>query len=108
MWADLSKRPYIIAGSIALLGLIPLAVTSTRGWRRRLGRGWLTLHRLIYAILPTALLHLWWLTKDGYGEVLVYAAIFAALMAERWWRVWRTRVWTLGPVVAAIIGGRER
>lgn len=80
---DLTERTYITAGFAALVLLIPLAVTSTDGFRRRLGARWRSLHRLIYPIAALALLHLFWLTKDGYAEPLVYALWYAALMLER-------------------------
>jgi methionine sulfoxide reductase heme-binding subunit len=80
---DLTRRTYLIAGATGLLALIPLAVTSTRGWQRRLGRRWRTLHRLVYVACGLGLAHLWWLTKDGYGEVLAYTVVYLLLMAER-------------------------
>lgn len=80
---DLVERTYITVGFLALLGLVPLAVTSTAGWRRRLGRRWQKLHRLIYPIAGLGLLHYFWLTKDGYAEGVLYLAIFAGLMIER-------------------------
>ncbi len=80
---DLGERTYITAGALALLALLPLAITSTRGWQRRLGRRWRALHRLVFAAAALGLLHLFWLTKDGYGEVLAYLVIFLILMLER-------------------------
>lgn len=82
---DLVDRRYITVGFLALLLLVPLAVTSTRGWQRRLGRRWKRLHRLIYLIIPLALLHLFWLTKDEYSEAVLLSACYLALMAERGW-----------------------
>jgi sulfoxide reductase heme-binding subunit YedZ len=80
---DLVERTYITVGFLALVGLIPLAVTSTVGWRRRLGRRWQQLHRLIYPIMGLALLHYFWLTRDGYGEGALYLVLFLGLMLER-------------------------
>lgn len=80
---DFVERSYITAGLWAFLLLIPLAVTSTRGWQRRLGRNWKQVHQLIYFAVGLGLVHLVWLTKDGYGEVLVYIVLFALLMVER-------------------------
>ena len=80
---DLTRRPYIVLGSLALLGLIPLAVTSTNGWRRRLGSFWPRLHALIYVITPLAVAHLWWLRKDGYVDAFVYTVWLAVLLVER-------------------------
>jgi len=80
---DLTERRYITVGFLGLLLLLPLALTSTRGWQRRLGRRWKTLHRLIYVIAVLGLLHLFWLTKDGYAEPLLMLVIFLGLMLER-------------------------
>ncbi|MEZ5549831.1 MAG: protein-methionine-sulfoxide reductase heme-binding subunit MsrQ [Pseudomonadales bacterium] len=80
---DLTERTYIIAGFLALALLIPLAITSTNGWQRRLKLRWRNLHQLIYPICGLALLHLWWLTKDGYGEPIAYLLIYLILIADR-------------------------
>ena len=77
---DFSERTYITAGIVAALCLVPMAITSTLGWRRRLGTGWIKLHRLIYPALGAAVLHVWWLTRDGFGEPLLYVVWFAALV----------------------------
>jgi sulfoxide reductase heme-binding subunit YedZ len=81
--ADIVKRPYITIGMAALLLLIPLAVTSTNGMMRRLGRRWTKLHRLVYVVAALALWHFWWQVKADIREPLVYVAIFTALMAWR-------------------------
>ncbi len=81
--ADILKRPYITIGMLALLLLVPLAVTSTNGMMRRLGRRWTTLHRLIYPVTALALWHFWWQVKADIREPLLYVAIFAVLMAWR-------------------------
>jgi methionine sulfoxide reductase heme-binding subunit len=81
--ADIVKRPYITIGMLALLLLIPLAVTSTNGMMRRLGRRWTKLHRLVYVIAGLGLWHFWWQVKKDIREPLLYVAIFAALMAFR-------------------------
>ncbi len=80
---DLVRRPYITVGALAFALLVPLAWTSTRGWQRRLGRRWQRLHRLVYAAMALGLLHLFWLTKDGFLDVSLYALVFALLVAER-------------------------
>lgn len=81
---DLTERTYITVGFLGWILLLPLAVTSTRGWQRRLGVRWKKLHRLVYVAVVAACVHYWWLTKDGYGEVVVYCVITAALLLERW------------------------
>ncbi len=80
---DLTKRPYIVVGFVALLLLVPLAVTSTRGWIKRLGRHWLTLHRTVYLIAILAVLHFLWLVKADTLEPLIDAAVLAVLLAFR-------------------------
>jgi sulfoxide reductase heme-binding subunit YedZ len=87
--ADIAKRPFITAGMAAFLLMVPLAVTSTRGWIRRLGRRWQTLHRLVYASAIAACLHFVWKVKVVFGEPVYYAAFLAALLAFR--LVWRLR-----------------
>ena len=80
---DISERPYIIVGALALLGLLPLALTSNRYSQRRMGIRWRQLHRLVYVILGLALLHMLWVVRSDIGEWLVYAASGVALMLLR-------------------------
>lgn len=93
-WAQIAeeivKRPYITVGFAAWLLLVPLAVTSTQGWMRRLGRRWSKLHKLIYLIAILAVLHFWWIVKSDIREPLLYAVILATLLGWRAWRAWRT------------------
>ena len=88
--ADLVKRPYITLGFTALMMLLALAVTSTNGWMRRLGRRWQRLHRLIYVITALGVWHYWWQVKKDIREPLVYAGLAAVLLGWRWWRQRRT------------------
>lgn len=88
---DLTERSYIIAGAVAVLALLPLALTSTRRWQRRLRRRWVQLHRLVFLAMGAALVHLLWLTRDGYGEPLLYLALFIGLLAERIFSARRAR-----------------
>jgi len=81
--ADIAKRPYITVGFSAFLLLVPLALTSTRGMMRRLGRRWVKLHRLIYLIAPLAVLHFLWQVKADTREPLIYAAILFVLLVIR-------------------------
>jgi sulfoxide reductase heme-binding subunit YedZ len=87
--ADIVKRPFITAGMAAFLFMLPLAVTSTKGWIRRLGRRWQTLHRLIYVSALAASLHFIWKVKVVIGEPVYYAAILGVLLAFR--LLWRFR-----------------
>jgi len=88
--ADIAKRPYITVGFTALLLLLPLAITSTRKWMRRLGSRWHRLHQLIYPAAVLGCLHFWWQVKADWREPLAYALALAALLAWRWRRA-RTR-----------------
>lgn len=81
--SELSKRPYIIVGFTAFVLLVPLAITSTKQWQRRLKRHWLTLHKLVYLIAILALVHFIWLKKLGIFAVWPYALILLILFAER-------------------------
>lgn len=80
---DIMKRPYITVGFTAFVLLIPLAVTSTRGMIRRLGRRWQQLHRLIYLSGALGVLHFYWKVKADTREPLIFASILALLFALR-------------------------
>ena len=80
---DVVEHPYVTAGFTAFLLLVPLALTSTQGMIRRLGKRWLKLHRLVYAAAALAVLHFVWLVKKDLTEPLVYAAVLALLLAFR-------------------------
>ena len=84
VFEDIAKRPYITVGFLAWLLLVPLALTSTQGWMRRLGRRWGLLHRLVYAIGVLAVLHFWWVVKADVREPALYAAVLTVLLG---WRV---------------------
>ena len=83
IWRDVGERRSMIAGFAALLALIPLALTSTRGWQRRLGSGWRMLHRLVYVALPLSVLHVFWLERDFIRTPVLYALIVGGLLALR-------------------------
>ena len=90
IWEDVIKRPYITVGFLAFVFLIPLAITSTKGMMRRLGRNWQRLHRLIYPIGILAVLHFLWLVKaNNVLEPLIYAAILILLLGFRLWFYYR-------------------
>ena len=81
---DVYKRPFITAGFTAFVLMLPLALTSTRGWIRRLGgKRWQGLHRLIYFSALAGVIHFLWLVKRVTIRPQTYAAIFAALMFAR-------------------------
>lgn len=84
--ADIAKRPFITAGMAAFALMVPLAVTSTRGWIRRLGRRWQLLHRLVYGSAIAAVVHYLWKVKADSTLPLRYAALLAVLLGLRvWW-----------------------
>ena len=80
---DIIKRPFITIGFIALLLLTALAITSTNGFRRRMGRHWQTLHNTVYLIAVLGVWHYWWQVKKDITEPLIYAAILAVLLGYR-------------------------
>ena len=85
---DLLKRPYITIGMLALLLMLPLAITSTKGWIKRLGKSWGKLHRLIYVVAILGLIHFFLAVKLDWREPLVYTLVVAALLG---WRVVENR-----------------
>ena len=83
LWDDISQKPYAIAGFAATLGLIPLTVTSTRGWMRRLGRDWKRLHRIVYGVAFAAWIHVVWQVRSDYTEAVVFGLILLVLALLR-------------------------
>jgi sulfoxide reductase heme-binding subunit YedZ len=80
---DVAKRPFITMGTLAFALMIPLALTSTRGWIRRLGRRWQLLHRLVYISGIAAAIHYLWKVKVAIGSPVYYAIVIAILLAFR-------------------------
>jgi methionine sulfoxide reductase heme-binding subunit len=90
MWKDVAKRPFITAGFTGLLMLIPLAITSTAGWIRRLGgRRWQLLHRAIYFAAVCGVVHFYWLVKSDIRKPVFYGVLVAILL------LWRAADWLL-------------
>jgi sulfoxide reductase heme-binding subunit YedZ len=83
IWSDLSERPYIVAGTVAFLILLPLAVTSNRRMVKRLGARWLRLHRWVYIAGTAAVVHYVWLAKGDLIEPIVYLVLLLALLSYR-------------------------
>ena len=85
MLLDVLERPFVTAGFLAFLLMLPLAATSTQAMVRRLGSRWQALHRLVYLIAPLAVLHFWWhkAGKNDFGEPAFYGAVVALLLAAR-------------------------
>ena len=80
---DILKRPFITVGITAWILLLPLAVTSTNGMMRRLGRRWKRLHRSVYLIAILGVLHFIWLVKADLREPLIYAGLLVVLLGYR-------------------------
>lgn len=90
MLDDVVKRPYITVGFAGFVLLIPLAITSTAGWIRRLGgKRWQLLHRLIYLTAILGVIHFYWLVKSNHREPLEYAFLMGALL------LWRVGAWVI-------------
>jgi len=84
MGKDVLKRPFITAGMTGLALMVPLAITSTAGWVRRLGfKRWQALHRLVYVSATAGVIHYYWLVKSDIRLPLLYAGILAVLLGFR-------------------------
>ena len=80
---DIVERPFIMSGFAAWLLLIPLAITSTRRWIRRMGRRWVKLHRLVYVAGALGVLHFYWKVKADTREPLIFAVVLLVLLLLR-------------------------
>lgn len=98
---DIAKRPYITVGFTALVLLIPLAVTSTKGWIRRIGgKRWSALHRLVYVAAALGVLHYLWLVKGDQPKPVWHGLVLVGLLLFRVWDG-RGRVLQLRPAPRA-------
>jgi len=89
---DLTERPFITIGFTALLLLTAMALTSTNGMRRRLGKTWNRLHYSAYAVGVLGVWHYWWQVKKDASDAWIYAMILAVLLGYRlWWKRFRNR-----------------
>src|SRR5262245_62015974 len=79
----MAEKRYVLVGFSAFLLLLPLAITSTKGWQRRLGKRWKKLHRLVYLAAPLVIVHFYWLVKADVREPLLFGAVVAALLLLR-------------------------
>jgi methionine sulfoxide reductase heme-binding subunit len=83
---DIVKHPWVLVGFTAFLCLLPLAITSTKGWVRRLGgKRWQRLHRLVYVAAFAGVLHYFWLVKKDVQLPLAYGAVLLVLLGSRVW-----------------------
>jgi len=89
IWEDLAERPYILAGTVAFLLLLPLAITSTRKMVSRLGRRWTLLHRGVYLASTAAVIHYVWLAKGDLIEPFVYLGLLMLLLGYRFVNILR-------------------
>jgi sulfoxide reductase heme-binding subunit YedZ len=90
---ELTKRPYVIVGSVALLLMLPLGVTSTRSWQRRLRVRWVQLHKMIYPLSLLVLLHFTWVKKLGINAIWPYALLLFLLLGLRlWWFLQQSKI----------------
>jgi sulfoxide reductase heme-binding subunit YedZ len=80
---DVAKRPYITVGFAGLLLLAALALTSTRGWIRRLGKRWVGLHALVYVVALAGVVHFTWSQKADVSRPRRYGAVIVLLLAAR-------------------------
>ena len=88
MWKDVYKRPFITVGFLGFVLLIPLALTSTAGWIRRLGgRRWQIIHRAIYVTAIAGVIHYYWLVKSDVRKPLFYGVLVGLLL------IWRLGDW---------------
>lgn len=96
--ADVWQRPFIAVGMLAFFLLIPLAVTSTNGWVRRLGgKNWARLHRAAYAVAVLGLVHFFWIQKSDYTYPVLFALVLAFLLGYRIYAAVRKRADRLAP-----------
>jgi sulfoxide reductase heme-binding subunit YedZ len=80
---DIIKRPYVTAGFTSLVLMVPLAITSTSGMIRRLGRRWQQLHRLVYVVAIAGVIHFYWLVKADIRRPVTYGSVLALLLGYR-------------------------
>lgn len=83
LFQELSERPYIIMGALAVLLLIPLVVTSTKGMQRRLGKSWKMLHRLVFVISILVMGHIVWMIRADYLDAIVFGILLSVALIER-------------------------
>jgi methionine sulfoxide reductase heme-binding subunit len=103
MWKDVQKRRFITVGFAGFVLMIPLAITSTAGWIRRLGgKRWQMLHRAIYFSAIAGVIHYYWLVKSDTRKPLQYAFVVGILLA------WRLGAWLYGKKQRPAAGGISR
>ena len=92
IWRDIIERPFITIGMVSVVLLTPLAITSTKGWIRRLGKNWKHLHKLVYLIAILGVIHFFWMVKLDISEPTLYAIVLALLLSERVFNTIRSKM----------------
>ncbi|KAA0888594.1 sulfite oxidase heme-binding subunit YedZ [Pusillimonas sp. ANT_WB101] len=105
MWQDTVQRTFITVGMVAFVMLLPLALTSTHGWMRRLGPLWQRLHRSVYLIAALSVWHFWLVRagKNDFVEPYTYGAVLAVLLALRLVYVIRRRLATAAAAPVRVV-----
>ncbi|WP_136681556.1 protein-methionine-sulfoxide reductase heme-binding subunit MsrQ [Neptunomonas sp. XY-337] len=80
---EITERPFIIVGMLSLLGLVPLAATSTKKMQKRLGKRWSRLHKTVYSISLLVLLHIVWMVRASYFDAIVFGVFLLVALGER-------------------------
>ena len=106
---DIAMRPFITVGFTAFVLMIPLAITSTTGWIRRMGgKKWAALHRLVYATGILGVVHYWWLVKADIHRPETYASIVAVLLGVRVYYTFKKSRSTVRPSVSRSASALDR
>lgn len=98
IWLELAEKRYVLVGFAAFLILLPLALTSTKGWQRRLGKLWKRLHKWVYLAGVLVIFHYVWVQKSDIREPIIWGAILGLLLVlripvvRRWIVGWRSRL----------------
>jgi sulfoxide reductase heme-binding subunit YedZ len=105
---DIVKHPWVLVGFAGFLCLVPLAITSTTGWVRRLGgKRWQRLHRLVYVAAAAGVLHYFWLVKKDVQAPLLYGAVLLLLLGSRVWYAWGRASSKGVPASAPVLSPRQ-
>jgi sulfoxide reductase heme-binding subunit YedZ len=91
IWKDIVLRRFIFVGQLAFAILLTLALTSTKGWQRRLRHNWTRLHRLVYVAAIAGIVHFIWIQKSDIREPLKWASFLVVLLGIRVAYVVRSR-----------------
>ncbi len=83
IWKDLSNKRYIVVGFASFLLMVPLAITSTKGWQKRLKKNWRKLHKLVYIAIPLGVIHFYWLVKADTTKPILWGIAVALLLIAR-------------------------